>query len=109
MDAAIPDLNGCEAYCEVCKCFREARRADECDAKSGSTYFEFICKVCHSILLTFQRLGTQQSEDKPAATIAPTARCPHCGEMNAFPGFSEIFAYVCNHCGLGVDATPRLQ
>ena len=56
---AIPDLQGWEAYCEECKAFREARRAQERDVRDGTEYFEFVCNTCHSILLTFQRLGTE--------------------------------------------------
>src|SRR5438128_12289419 len=63
---AIPDLEGWEAYCEVCKAFREARRAQERDVGDGTEYFEFVCNTCHSILLTFQRFGTERPESKPA-------------------------------------------
>jgi cytochrome c5 len=31
-------------------------------AADSSEYFEFVCNTCHSILLTFQRLGTQSAE-----------------------------------------------
>jgi hypothetical protein len=93
---AIPDLDGWEAYCEACGVFREARRAQERDAAKGSDDSEFICNTCHSILLTFQRLGTQSAESKPARPTA-FSRCPHCGELNAFPGFDQIMAYVCRH------------
>ena len=105
---SIPDLTGWEAYCEGCGSFQEARRAQERDASNGSEYFEFICNTCHSILLTFQRLGTQGAESKPARPTA-FSRCPHCGELNAFPGFEQIMASVCQHCGQGVDATPPVQ
>src|SRR5713101_9346885 len=79
---AIPDLDGWEAYCEECKAFREARRAQERDVGDGTEYFEFVCNTCHSILLTFQRLGTEKPERKPAEFRAASARCPHCGELN---------------------------
>ena len=104
----IPDLDGWEAYCEECKAFREAQRARERNAVTGSEYFEFVCETCHSILLTFQRLGTQSAEDKPPQTVA-SARCPHCGDLNIFPGFDSISVYVCQHCGQGVDASPPVQ
>src|SRR6266849_3973575 len=82
---AIPDLDGWEAYCERCKAFREARRAQERDVGDGTEYFEFVCKTCHSILLTFQRLGMERPENKPAEMPAVSARCPHCGDLNVFP------------------------
>jgi hypothetical protein len=104
----IPDLEGWEAYCDEGKAFREARRADERDASDGTEYFEFVCNTCHSVLLTFQRLGTQRDEAKPPRPVT-SARCPHCGDLNIFPVFDAIFAYVCQHCGQGVDATPPAQ
>jgi uncharacterized protein (DUF983 family) len=106
---AVPDLGGWEAYCETCGAFREARRADDRDVKTGSPYFEFVCNTCHSILLTFQRLGTQNEESKPKQSIVASARCPHCGDLNVFPGFDQILAYICQHCGQGVDASPAVQ
>ena len=105
---AIPDLTGWEAYCEECGSFQESRRTQNQDAGDGSEYFEFVCNTCHSILLTFQRLGTQADESKPPRPTA-VSRCPHCGELNVFPGFEQILAYVCQHCEQGVDATPPVQ
>jgi hypothetical protein len=66
---AIPDLKAWEAYCENCHAFREVRRAEACDASDNTEYFEFLCNTCHSILLTFQRLGTQSAEAKPARRL----------------------------------------
>jgi hypothetical protein len=94
--------------CENCAAFHEARRADEREASDGTQHFEFVCNTCHSILLTFQRLGTQSAESKPARPIL-TARCPHCGDLNIFPGFDQILAYVCQDCGEGVDVTLPVQ
>src|SRR5260370_40798094 len=31
-----------------------------------------------------------------------TDACPHCGEVNTFPGFERMSAYTCKHCGKGV-------
>jgi len=31
-----------------------------------------------------------------------SAICPHCGEENTFPGFTEVSAYVCVECGKAV-------
>ena len=62
MADSVPDLEGWEAYCETCGAFREARRVESQDVSDGTEYFEFVCNVCHSILLTFQRLGTQSAK-----------------------------------------------
>ena len=29
--------------------------------------------------------------------------CPHCGKVNQINGFSEVYAFVCLHCGQGVS------
>lgn len=86
------DPTGWEFYCEECDTFREARRADERDARNGSPYHEFVCDTCHSILLTFQ------TPVKPAPDVA-TAMCPHCGSVNLFPGNTTVPADVCRECG----------
>src|SRR5882724_1287271 len=106
---AIPDLKVGKRTAKNARHFREARRARERDAVDGTEYFEFVCNTCHSILLTFQRLGTERPESKPAEIAAVSARCPHCGDLNVFPHFDQILAYVCQHCGQGVDASPPVQ
>jgi hypothetical protein len=29
--------------------------------------------------------------------------CPHCGQVNLIPGFSEMIAFTCRYCGRAVD------
>ena len=36
------------------------------------------------------------------------ATCPYCGKANTFPGFTEMIAYSCQHCGRGVEPAPPL-
>ena len=33
-------------------------------------------------------------------------RCPHCGSPNANPGFDDLLAFTCNHCGRFVVVEP---
>jgi uncharacterized protein (DUF983 family) len=35
--------------------------------------------------------------------------CPHCGELNPFPGFKSMEAYTCRHCGQGVVIQRSVQ
>ena len=35
--------------------------------------------------------------------------CPHCGELNTFPGFGSVDAYPCRHCDLGVIVRKQVQ
>jgi hypothetical protein len=41
------DPTGWEFYCEECNTFREARRADERDARDDRPYHEFVFDTCH--------------------------------------------------------------
>jgi hypothetical protein len=50
---AVSDLDGWQAYCDDCKAFRDVRQ--EQDNDSREEYFEFVCNVCHHIVLTLQR------------------------------------------------------
>jgi hypothetical protein len=36
-----------------------------------------------------------------------TATCPHCGKENTFPGFDEVFTYVCHECGKAVEVAGQ--
>jgi hypothetical protein len=35
--------------------------------------------------------------------------CPHCGELNTFPGFTSMEAYTCRHCSQGVVIQRPVQ
>jgi hypothetical protein len=111
MAPELPDLSGFEAYCENCKTFRLAHRADEVDAVDGSPYSEFICSTCFAILLTFQRVKVEEAKasNMPLTESVGSATCPHCGALNTFPGWSSIDAYICRKCGEGVTTRDQLQ
>jgi hypothetical protein len=34
--------------------------------------------------------------------------CPYCGKLNERPGFSQLFAFVCDGCGKGVGIVADL-
>jgi hypothetical protein len=36
-------------------------------------------------------------------------RCPVCGEVNSFPGWSEMFAFICTFCGEPVEVRVSIQ
>ena len=48
-------------------------------------------------------LGDDNSEEPDLTGAITTARCPHCQEVTAFPGFDRMLAFVCPHCGQGVQ------
>jgi hypothetical protein len=65
---------------------------------------DLVCNECVQVVRTVAR-----------ADVVPTLtamllsqpenyehKCPHCGALNVFPGFSSMLAYVCSRCGQGV-------
>jgi hypothetical protein len=38
-----------------------------------------------------------------------SARCPHCGSLNTFPGSAAMEAFVCSECGKGVTVSLPVQ
>ncbi len=111
MAPELPDLTGFEAYCENCKAFRLTHRADEVATVDGLPYSEFICSTCFSILLTFQRVKTEEAKASEIALAESvcSATCPHCGALNTFPGWSSMLAYICRECGEGVSVRDSVQ
>ena len=35
--------------------------------------------------------------------------CPHCGATNTFPGWSEMFIFLCHSCGEPVEVEESVQ
>lgn len=61
---------------------------------------EIVCNECGAVTraVAVGDVERVMSELAQTDTIC-SARCPHCGEVNTFPGFSTIEASVCSHCG----------
>ena len=45
----------------------------------------------------------QTLDDMELSLEMCTEMCPHCGNVNIFPGFSEMVAYTCHECGRAVE------
>ena len=46
---------------------------------------------------------------EPASVAGCAHRCPVCGEINSFPGWSEMFAFVCEFCSEPVEVRSVFQ
>jgi DNA-directed RNA polymerase subunit RPC12/RpoP len=57
---------------------------------------EFVCNECGAKIPTFEVHRVVMQMESTEAT------CPHCGSLNQIDGLSEIYAFVCRHCGRGV-------
>jgi hypothetical protein len=66
---------------------------------------ELVCNECG---VTMHRMTAADLKRKIAEMefqfVGTPARavCPHCGKVNEQPGFPELFAFVCSHCGEGI-------
>ena len=64
---------------------------------------DIICNECEAVVRTVPTADLQCTLDEMESTLdVATARCPHCGSVNLFPGFSEMLAFVCKECGESV-------
>ena len=64
---------------------------------------DLVCNSCGAVVDTvpIDRVGPRLME--LASVEICSARCPHCGGVNTFPGFSAIEAFVCQECGEGLS------
>ena len=85
---ALPLIPHSEIEPDCCGCLCEV--VDE-----EKTYF--ICNECSAIV----------SKEEAARIVLEMESvdevCPHCGKVNRIDGFSEVFAFICRHCGQGVS------
>ena len=65
---------------------------------------DIVCNECAMVLRTVPAADTPMTFDQMEATLdVASEKCPHCGSVNLFPGFSRVKAFVCTECGRGVS------
>jgi hypothetical protein len=69
--------------------------------------------VCNECAATIRTVPVGEVDGVMAALAetetAWSARCTHCGAVNAFPGASAVIAFVCRECGNGVEVNGPVQ
>ena len=70
---------------------------------------DLVCNECDTLVETVPIERAAAALLELALRNTCSARCPHCGSLNTFPGFSEIFAYTCSECGAGVNIEKPVQ
>ena len=75
---------------------------------------DIICNECETIVRTVATTDLRRTLGEMEATLeVACAICPHCENVNIFPGFSEILAFVCHECGgpvrLSDHSVPTLE
>jgi hypothetical protein len=70
---------------------------------------DLVCNSCDVVLETvpIERAASRLVE--LASKEICSTRCPHCGGLNTFPGFSVIEAFICSECGEGVNLEKPIQ
>ena len=70
---------------------------------------EIICDACGTMIDTvpIDRAGLRLME--LASDEICSARCPHCGAINVFRGYTVIEAFICRECGAGVNVERSEQ
>jgi hypothetical protein len=72
---------------------------------------DIVCNECGVVIRTVPPAEVQQTLLKMAMPdgVMASSTCPHCGGLNTFPGFSTIFAYVCQESGEGVGVQESVS
>jgi NAD-dependent SIR2 family protein deacetylase len=70
---------------------------------------DLVCNSCGAVVDTvpIDRVGPRLME--LASVDICSARCPHCGGVNTFPGYTVVEAFVCRECGEGVSVERPVQ
>jgi hypothetical protein len=64
---------------------------------------EIICNECDIVIRRVPVDSLQPAlDDLELSLDVTTTKCPHCGAVNLFPGFTRMLAFVCQQCGNGV-------
>ncbi|MBV9083630.1 MAG: hypothetical protein JOZ62_13200 [Acidobacteriaceae bacterium] len=86
--------------------------ADCCGCLNGiiiGDQAQIVCNECRAIIRTVAARELQQTLTEMELTLdVASAKCPHCGAVNLFPGFSQMLAFTCRECGEAVQlASPE--
>jgi hypothetical protein len=86
---------------DCCGCIVAINSGDEAD---------LVCNECSALIRTVPATDVEQTlaQLTPSDEIC-SARCPHCGALNTFPGFSAMHAFTCRECGEGTAIEHALQ
>jgi hypothetical protein len=70
-----------------------------------------VCSECAAVAATITKAQYEAGyvPEELRFEEVTTEKCPHCGALQVFPGFSSIDAFVCSWCGLGVSTEGSTQ
>jgi hypothetical protein len=74
-------------------------------ARDGDDVADFMCNDCEVVVRTVPLAEVDATVEQMCADKGEGAAlvCPHCKQTNEFPGYSQMFAFTCRHCGKAVS------
>jgi uncharacterized protein (DUF983 family) len=58
------------------------------------------CNDCDALVRAMPAADLKQVLNEMEASLeVANEKCPHCGNLNLFPGFSQMDVYTCRGCG----------
>jgi hypothetical protein len=86
---------------DCCGIIMAAGRGDQTD---------LMCNECGFIIQTVPAVEAEPMLLRMALSGGFCSEiCPHCEELNSFPGFTSMEAYTCRHCRAGVIVQRSVQ
>jgi hypothetical protein len=80
---------------DCCGCLNGITRGEQADLG---------CNECWAVVRTMAAAELERTIHEMELSLdVATARCPHCGAVHFAPGFSELYAFVCDGCGESVE------
>jgi hypothetical protein len=64
---------------------------------------DLVCNDCGAVVATVLKDQENERLAEMAINSFCSETCPHCGALNIFGGFDAMLAYICRHCGEGVQ------
>jgi ribosomal protein S27AE len=59
-----------------------------------------VCIECLVVVSIVPATDLQKTLDEMELSLELTSeKCPHCGAVSLFPGFSRMLRYTCGECG----------
>jgi hypothetical protein len=91
----------------------EVATGADCDGclvvKESGDVADIVCNYCCTLIETVPMGRARQRLMELASAEICSARCPHCGALNMFPGFRSIEPFICQDCGEGVSVERPVQ
>ena len=89
------------AGADCCGCLIVVERGDQAD---------ILCNECDALVATVPAADVEATLLAMAMSQGVcSAACPHCGAHHVFIGITQVEAFVCQECGMGVTIPPPLQ